>query len=402
MLATGDSLAVFKSGDDGGGSIYYHTPMETGADILPKIYPVSFIHSGISAVGDSISFFDDPIFISALGVTALDKKRINLERSVAVRSHNVNARLLSENLTKISLTEWCGYLVVMAEGNIYLADSRQTFTNKSGSTEYEWYYLTGIGTYLGEKKVFRYSPTASDGYTAHQNADDIIPGDVYMDVLDGGKTVYYTRENGMKYEAYTLGEAAGGDFSPSSCVCGAKGGLLLFGTESGDVCVFNNDKRGEPPPWIKSAQDYDGKEYKRTFGERIHPYYYSFASHAPRYALTTPKDNGGFSNLTKNTVKNTLAIKAKNFGCGGFTFEVYNDKNGYREVARLPASSIDFAEIDFSSLSFFNTESLTVPLKEKEKGWIEKEINLYSDGFSSPFGIYSITFRFSIKGKIKN
>ncbi len=402
MLAAGDSLAVFKSGDDGGGSIYYHTPMETGADILPKIYPVSFIHSGISAVGDSISFFDDPIFISALGVSALDKKRINLERSVAVRSHNVNAHLLSEDLSKISLTEWCGYLVVMAKGNIYLADSRQTFTHKSGGTEYEWYYLTGIGTYLGEKKVFRYSPTASDGYTAHRNADGIIPGDVYMDVLESGKTVYYTKENGLKYEAYTLGEAEGGEFSPSSCVCGAGCGLLLFGTECGDVCVFNNDKRGEPPPWIKESADYNGEEYKQIFGRRIHPYYYTFASHAPRYALKTPKDNGGFPNLTKSTVKNSLAIKAKNFGCGGFIFEVYNDKSGYREVARLPSSSIDFSETDFSSLSFFNADTLIIPLREKEKGWTEKEISIYSDAFSSPFGIYSITYRFSIKGRIKN
>lgn len=402
MLAAGDSLAVFKSGDDGGGSIYYHTPLETGADILPKIYPVSFIHCGISAVGDSISFFDDPIFISALGVSALDKKRINLERSVAVRSHNVNARLLGEDLSKISLTEWCGYLVVMAKGNVYLADSRQTFTHKNGNVEYEWYYLTGIGTYRGEQKVFRYSSVANDGYLVHNDADEIISGEVYMDVLEGGKIVYYTRENGLKYEAYTSGEATGGEFSPSSCVCGTGNGLLFFGTEAGDVCVFNNDKRGEAPPWIKESADYDSEEYERIFGRRIHPYYYAFASHAPRYALTTPKDNGGFPNLTKNTVKNSLAIKTKNFGCGGFTFEVYNDKNGYREIARLPSASIDFSEIDFSSVSFFNTDSLTLPLKEKEKGWTEKEINLYSNAFASPFGIYSITFRFSIKGKIKN
>lgn len=402
MLAAGESLAVFKSGDDGGGSIYYHTPRETGADILPKIYPVSFIHSGVSAIGDSISFFDDPIFISALGISALDKKRINLERSVAVRSSNVNSRLLAEDLTKISLTEWRGYLVVMAGSHIYLADSRQTFTHKSGSTEYEWYYLAGVGTYAGERKVFRYSPIATEGYAAHKDADAVIRGDVYMDVVGDGKTVYYTEEKGIKYEAYTLGEATGGRFSPASCAKGVGGGLLLFGTESGDVCVFNNDKRGEPPPWIKNSSDYDEEEYRRSFAGRIHPYYYSFASHAPRYALTTAKDNGGFPNLTKNTVKNSLAVKAKLFGSGSFTFEVYNDKKGYKEIAELPSSSLDFSEIDFSSLSFSNAESLTLPLKEKEKGWIEKEMNFYSDSFSSPFGIYSITFRFTVKGKIKN
>ena len=402
MLAAGESLAVFKSGDDGGGSIYYHTPRETGVEILPKIYPATYIHSGICAVGDSISFFDDPIFISALGVTALDKRKINLERSVAVRSHNVNARLLGENTAQISMTVWCGYLVVMAGEHIYLADSRQTFTHKSGSAEYEWYYLSGIGTYRGESKVFRYSETAKEGYTAHPNADAVIEEKVYMSLLEDGSTVYYTNENGIKYEAYTLGEAVGGIFSPASCVYGTKKNLLLFGTESGDVCVFNNDKRGKPPPWIESAEDYNAEEYARDFGRKIHPYYYSFASHAPRYALSTAKDNGGFPNLTKNTVKNSLAVKVKLFGSGGFTFEVANEKNGYREIARLPAAALDFSELDFSALSFSNTESMTVPLKEREKGWIEKEMSFYSDEYSSPFGIYSVTFRFAIKGKIKN
>lgn len=402
MLAAGESLAVFKAGDDGGGSIYYHTPRETDVDILPKIYPATYIHSGICAVGDSISFFDDPIFISALGVTALDKQKINLQRSVAVRSHNVNARLLGENTAQISMTVWCGYLVVMAGEHIYLADSRQTFTHKSGNTEYEWYYLSGIGTYRGESKVFRYRETASEGYAAHPNADAAVKADVYMSALADGNFVYYTEENGIKYEVYTSGEATGGVFSPASCVYGTEKNLLLFGTESGDVCVFNNDKRGMPPPWIESSADYDKEDYAREFGRKIHPYYYSFASHAPRYALSTAKDNGGFPNLTKNTVKNSLAVKVKLFGSGSFTFEVANEKNGYREIARLPAAALDFSELDFSALSFSNTESLTVPLKEREKGWIEKEMSFYSDEYSSPFGIYSVTFRFAIKGKIKN
>ena len=194
----------------------------------------------------------------------------------------------------------------------------------------------------------------------------------------------------------------GGTFSPATTVYATPENLLFFGTESGDICIFNNDKRGEGPSWATNLSEADRAEYKALFERRLHPSYYSFDSHAPRYALTTAKDNGGFPNLTKNTVKNSLAVKAKLFGSGSFTFEVYNDKNGYREVAELPSSSLDFSEIDFSSLSFSNAASLTLPLKEKEKGWIEKEMNFYSDRFASPFGIYSVTFRFSIKGKIKN
>ena len=192
LLAAGESLAVFKSGDDGSGSIYYHTPKETGIDILPKIYPVSYIHCGISAIGDSVSFFDDRLFLSTLGLTSLDKQMINLERSIGIRSHNVNRMLLSENLSEISIAKWCGYLALCADGHIYLADSRQTFTHPTGHTEYEWYFLSGIGTYSKESKVFKYASYAKEGYETHPDSDTRVTETVYLSMDDEG-VVYYTK-----------------------------------------------------------------------------------------------------------------------------------------------------------------------------------------------------------------
>ena len=182
MLQSGEALLVFKSDGDGDGSIYYHTAHETGIDILPKIYPVSYIHNGISASGGSISFFDDPIFVSPLGICALEKQAINLERSVAVRSHNVNPRLLSEDLSNINLTKWCGYLVVEAGSNIYLADSRATFTHSTGYKEYEWFYLTGIGTYKNDRAVFRYESLGKDEYLLHPDIDKVVTETVYSEI----------------------------------------------------------------------------------------------------------------------------------------------------------------------------------------------------------------------------
>ena len=68
----------------------------------------------------------------------------------------------------------------------------------------------------------------------------------------------------------------------------------------------------------------------------------------------------------------------------------------------MPDGALNFEELDFSSLTFTNTEYTTLPIKEREKGWIEKSMSFYSNEYSSPFGIYSITYRFEIKGKIKN
>lgn len=403
LLAGGDSLAVFKSGDDGSGSIYYHTPKETGEGILPKIYPVSYVHSGISAVGEAISFFDDPIFLSPLGCTALDKKMINLERSITTRSSNVNAKLLSEDLSKATMAKWCGYLAVQAGEHIYLADSRQTFTGSEGRTEYEWYYLSGIGAYLNARKVFKYSETAKTGYSVrYDKVHEEVEGEVYMTSTPSRESVYYTTEDGIDYEVYTDGEMRDGTFYPASCVCAAADGeLLFFGTEGGDVCVFNNDKRGLAPDYIKSMSDFDEAEYKQSFGNRIHPYYYSFDGHAPTYAMRTVSDDGSIPNFTKSTVKHSLTVKMRCLGGTSVSCEVGTDRKGYSEIAILPDACMNFAEFDFATLSFENKDYVTVALKEREKGWIEKNVGFYSNKYMSPFGIYSITYRFSVKGRIK-
>ncbi|MBR5242320.1 MAG: leucine-rich repeat protein, partial [Clostridia bacterium] len=400
MLAAGDSLAVFKSGDSGDGSIYYHTPKETGIDILPKIYPVSYIHSGICAVGPSISFFDDPIFLSKTGVMALGKRAVNLERSVSVRSHNVNALLLAEDLKSACLARWCGYLFLLTGERAYLADSRATFTHKTGSVEYEWYYLNGIGTYRGDRQVFRYSPIARSGYSVHEAADEIVSTIVGSATHPDGNIIYFTIENGKKYEVYPDGEMRGGTLSPATALCCADGDLLFFGTECGDVCIFNNDKRGVAPPKDGEAQNTD-EEYKRLFARRIHPYYYSFAGHAPRYALRTVADDGGFPNTTKCTEKHSLTVKLRSLGSGSFVCETGTEAGGYKEIAELPDFALSFFELDFSTLSFFNSDYTTLPLKEKEKGWIEKTVGFYSEKHRSPFGICAVTYRFRLKGKIK-
>ena len=161
MLSVGDSLAVFKSDDDGCGSIFYHTPRLTETDFIPKIYPVSNIHSGIPAIGAQASFRDDPVFISKNGLCALSRGSIEPERSIYCRSHNVNPLLLSEDLTSISLSRWRGYLAVFAGGRVYLADSRATFKHASGDIEYEWYLLNGIGTYRGDQMVYKYASRAT-------------------------------------------------------------------------------------------------------------------------------------------------------------------------------------------------------------------------------------------------
>ncbi len=400
MLASGDSLAVFKGGNDGDGSIYYHYPKETGEDLIPKIYPVSYIHGGVSALGDAVSFFDDTVFLSSLGLSAITKRSVSLERNIVTRSENVNRKLLTEDLKNATIAKWCGYLVLCTGDTFYLADSRSRFYNSTGELQYDWYLLSGIGSYRDDERVFRYSSTKTEGYELSDTPEEICKGTVYGEDSEDAY-MYYERVGDKKIKLEKTEEYTGGVYSPAAFVFSPDENLLFFGTESGDVCVFNNDKRGIPPPYMLDKDDFDIVEYQKDMKRKIHPYYYSFAGHSPVYQIKTPIDDGNIPDMTKNTVKNSLILKLRTFGRGLVTLEVGTNRSGYKEVCRIPDSSLDFDFIDFSNLSFTNSESITVCTGEKEKKWVEKQLSLYSNTYGSPMGIYSITYRFSVKGKIK-
>ncbi len=401
MLAAGSSLAVFKAGDDGAGSIYYHTPSETGIDTLPKIYPVNYVHSGIPAIGETISFFDDPIFVSSIGISSLDKMGTNLERSISCRSSNVNSRLLCEELEKISLARWCGYLAVLASGRIYLADSRQRFRDDMGRLQYEWYYLSGIGTYKDDYQVFRYSPIEKGGFLVHENADEVTDKQVLSTVGAGGEIFYYTEEDGVRYSVYRTSERRGGTFSPAIKLLSTENDLLFFGTESGDICLFNNDKRGAIPDTLTNDESFDEENYKLLMGRRIHPEFYSFAGHAPKYTVSTVCDDCDMPHFTKSTVKNSLTARIRCFGRGELEFEVETNVRGHREIAHFTDSDLDFSNLDFSAFSFYTENRLSIPTGERERGWCEKRISVSSESYNTPLGIYSLTYRFTIKGPVK-
>ena len=401
MLSSADSLLVFKSTDDGGGSIFYHTPHSTANSVVPKIYPVTYTHNGIGSVGKSLSFFDDPVFISKVGISAIDKKAINLERSIACRSHNVNALLLSENLSEAYLAEWCGYLAVGVNGRIYLADSRSTFIHESGYREYEWFFLSDIGIYKTATSIFRYTSAPRNGFSLHPSPESIATGTIYTEKINA-KIIYYVVEDEKKYEVYSDEEKVGGNFYPLTYMAGFDNDLLFFGNEAGDLCLFNNDKRGIAPPKISSDRDFDEAEYKRVYGRKIHPYYYTFDTHSMRCGVRTVSDDCASPSVTKNTVKHSLTLKCRLGGAGRIRCEAKTDRSAYTEYSALPNDTVDFSDFCFDTLTLSSDESVSIPIAEKEKNWIEKELSVYCDDFRSPIGIYSLTYRYSHKGRIKH
>jgi hypothetical protein len=356
----------------------------------------------MAATAGSLSFYDDPVFICEEGPCALDKKNLALERSVICRSHTVNARLLTEDLASIRLAKWQNYLVLLAGEHAYLADAHQTYAHHTGGFAYEWYYLTGLGTYRDDAPVYRYSSEPKEGYRLYDgHYDEPVENETVYSLVSETETVYYVIRNNGMYLVYLSEERKGGTFSPARCVMGMEE-YLFFGTESGDLCLFNNDKRGIPPKQLAESSDFDPEEYKLRNGRRIHSDFYDFDHHAPRYALATKRDNCDIPHLTKSTVKGSLSLKCRGYTSSALLLEVGTDRSGYREGVSLPGSTFSFDSLDFAAMTLDNSPYFTLSFREKEKNWIEKQVTMYTTAFRGPFGLYSVSYRYTVQGRIKN
>lgn len=404
MLATADALAVFKREDDGAGGIFYHKPQATDLPLVPRVYPVAYVHNGLGSYGACLSFLDDPVFVGPSGIQALNRVELSLERSIAIRSHAINARLLREQLSEVRLCRWLGYLVVSVGGRMYLADSRSTYRHRTGHTEYEWYFLDGVGTYTLDTELYRYASVAESPLAVSERADEAVEDGIQIReyTLPSGETVpYVLGEDGTAYAVTPTEERRGGVFHPARAVA-AFDELLLFGTEDGSVCVFNNDLRGVPPKRLAEAEDFDAAAYAATYGRRLHPEWYGFDHHAPRYLMRTVADNVGIPHLEKRTVPHSMTVKFHSGAVRRLQVSVYTDRDGDVAVSTLPSAAVSFADMDFGALSFEVADSVTLPMRERCRGWVEKQITLCSDEYCSPIGISNVAYRYTVDGRIRH
>jgi hypothetical protein len=196
-------------------------------------------------------------------------------------------------------------------------------------------------------------------------------------------------------------EKSGGIFSPASVFI-SHGKLLFFATDSGRICVFNNDMRGVAPDSVKGSDDYNEDEYRATMGNKIHPEFYSFTDHAPEYVIKTAFDNCGIPHLTKSTVKKSLVVKAKSCLPDAIDCEVTTDTQDPVYVGSFPTAIVGFDDFSFTEMPWYVSKYSTMALPENEKRWIEKQLTLKSNTFACPIAIYSLSYRYVIKGRIKN
>lgn len=137
MVAGNNALWVFKAPSQGNTTIFYHNPTidsESG-----KVYPSTHSNISTGCVATGINFNDDIVFFSDTGMKGINGD-VTTEQVVAHRSSLVDSKLLKEtNYKNMILQEWKGYLLVIIDNHIYLANGNSMFTNETHN-EYEWFY----------------------------------------------------------------------------------------------------------------------------------------------------------------------------------------------------------------------------------------------------------------------
>lgn len=175
MVAGNNALWVFKEPSQANTSIFYHIPNDIyneNLDETQRGYPNS--HSSISTgcVGSAINFMDDIVFFSPRGMEALATTDVTTEQLLAHRSSYVDNKLLNEaNYKNMLLEEWEGYLLVIIDNHVYLADSNANYENNA---RYEWYYWEldinvtctsvkdGVLYLCGDNKIYTLTKTDTD------------------------------------------------------------------------------------------------------------------------------------------------------------------------------------------------------------------------------------------------
>lgn len=131
LVSGNNALWVMKEPSQTNTTIFYHNP--TVDDEIGKVYPS--IHSSISTgcVSTGINFNDDIVFFSERGLEGISGD-VTTEQVLSHRSIFIDSKLLNEtNYKNVILEEWEGYLLVIIDNHIYLADS-------NSEIKYEWYY----------------------------------------------------------------------------------------------------------------------------------------------------------------------------------------------------------------------------------------------------------------------
>ena len=167
IVVGADVLWVFKYNDQNNANVFYHT--KDIDDEQGKVYPVKQGNVSVGCFACATNYKDDILYLSQNGVEGIQTSELDSRQIIAHRSTMVDAKLINSNNYQLAdFCEYSGYLLILCNGKVFLADGRQKFANND-SFEYEWYYwdLSGASPTLLKEYNGELYIGASDGKIYH-------------------------------------------------------------------------------------------------------------------------------------------------------------------------------------------------------------------------------------------
>ena len=394
IASAGQSLAIATAKDGGEGNVYLYKPARRDGEEYFRLV-ASYGHS---AVDDTYNFAGELYCGSASGISRF-RGSVGRNADFEIISEPI-AKRLSAVKDKLMLTSWGRYLVAASGNEIFLADA--TERHSGISSEYYWYPLSGIGAYSGDFQVYVYADVPLLDYLVNEEkVGEVASGLITTVQIGGGERVSFSKDGAKKYRLYQTPYRKGGKLSKITAILGF-GDKLVFGAENGRLCCFNNDIVGLAPSYLKEMSNFDQDAYNASFGDTLHPYYYTMCEHLPSYKLILKNHDGGKCYLEKSTVQSSTRIMLKCMSGGGVDCSVVYDGDRLFPLGRLAGGKLDFGNVDFEDLTIAARPYALSSPRLTESPWYTKQFIFTSEGELSPFGIYSAAYRFTLSDKFKN
>lgn len=230
-------LWVFKESNQQNDTIFYHT---SNVDSTGKVYPNFQGNLSTGCYADAINYKDDIVFLSRNGLEGIASEDITSRQLLNHRSSLVDNKMINENNYNMAMmTEWEGYLLILVNHKIYLADMRQKYQGVIGY-EYEW-YVWNLGADICYLKEYK--------------------GKLYMGAEDGSIFVFEgTNDNGKAILSYWTTPMDNFGYGNTNKTTNKRGGIAKIKTiPNGEVKVSEITNKRQDEKYITkySATGFD-------------------------------------------------------------------------------------------------------------------------------------------------
>ncbi len=412
-LIQGQGVLIAVKEDRGTGSkVYLHTPSlvytdATDANSEVKAYPrmETEIMLGCSAGG--VNFMDDIVYISPMGLEAI---RLSNDSSLEHRSTLIDTKFMTEeNFQNCKMEIWNNYLMILINGKIYLADSRQKYAG-ADCMQYEWYFWDNIGVWSSNTSPIFNQVNLMKEYDGNLylgcNNGYICVFSGYKDYYDGASANIIKAATGLTSVTHEVTPDGQPQKLRSLSVTGntatAEGNVIINGINMVDEQISETTR-------ANGAVTVNGSSLFKTVtsitlpaGEVTDTISVGVTSDVWIDSYwTTPMDNFGAMTLYKTTRRTGGIAQIKRIPNSVIKIDVQTDKESWVNILESKTSGFSYENFSYEEFIYGTGIRGEILYKIKKRKIKELSLKFYSDNIGKPFGLYDAALEIAIQNYIK-